>query len=139
MIFRKVLLLIGSGIFLLLASGHLYYTFFTDRLYPRKEETIELMKNDSMNLTNKTTVWSLWIGFNGSHSLGGIFLGLVNILLVLRYPMIICDSVALLGLNVIISASYLFLAKMYWFNTPLTGISIATLCYVLALLSAIFK
>ena len=135
----KISLLIGSGIYLLLTALHLYYTFFTHKLDPRKKETIESMKADQMNLTRQTSVWNAWIGFNGSHSLGGIFLGSINILLVVKYPTVICTSVSILVLNVLVSAAYLLLAKKYWFSSPTLGIGIAAFCYVLALLSALIN
>ena len=73
----KILWLTGSAIFLILGTWHLWYTFFTTKFNPRNKPVIEEMKNTSPELTRRTTIWKAWIGFNGSHSAGAIFFGLI--------------------------------------------------------------
>src|SRR5215213_3498158 len=97
-----ILIITGSAIFTFLGSLHLAYTFFTRKFYPRGGTTLEQMKNSTPRISSQTTMWKTWIGFNGSHSLGAIYFGVINILL----------------------------AVNYWFRTPLIGILIATLCFI---------
>ena len=71
----------GAVIYGLLAGLHLLYTFFTNKFSVRDSATEEMMKKAYPVLTRKTTMWKAWIGFNGSHSIGGIYLGIVNLYL----------------------------------------------------------
>ena len=43
------------------------------------------MKFSFPNLTRKTTMWKAWIGFNASHSAGGIFIGISNFYVAAKY------------------------------------------------------
>ena len=127
-----ILIVIGSSIFFILGSIHLLYTFFTDKFAPRNSAVELEMKGTSPILTRQTTVWNAWIGFNASHSLGAIFLGIVNIILVTQYLSVLHDSLALQIVNLVTIFFYLFLAKKYWFKIPLTGIFISSLCFIVA-------
>ncbi len=126
----KILWLSGSAIFLVLGALHLYYTFFTGKFNARNKAVTSEMKNTSPVLTRYTTMWNAWIGFNASHSAGAIFFGLINILLAAQYFSIIQSSVLIVLLNIMTVAFYCWLAKKYWFRVPLTGILIATGCFV---------
>jgi len=128
----QILWIIASSIYILLATLHLLYTFFTNKFDARDKNTMELMKQTHPLLTNKLTMWSAWIGFNGSHSAGGIFLGAVNIILAIFYFDFLSAALSLLILTDITSLFFLFLGVKYWFNTPLRGIVIATICYIAA-------
>jgi len=127
-----LLIVIGSSIFLILGSIHLFYTFFTGKFTPRNSAAEQEMKNTSPVLTRQTTVWNAWVGFNASHSLGAIFLGLVNILLITQYFSVAHDSLMLQIINLSTILFYLFLAKRYWFKTPLIGIIISSICFMIA-------
>ncbi len=128
----KILWIAGSSIYIILAGLHLLYTFFTDKFLAKDRTTVEAMKNTHPILTNGTTMWKAWIGFNGSHSSGGIFLGTINLLLALFYFPFLSGATPLIILTVITSLFYLFLAIKYWFKVPLTGIALATACYSIA-------
>lgn len=132
MMIAKFLWITASGIYIVLATMHLLYTFFTNKFLAKDRNTVESMKQTHPLLTNKTTMWKAWIGFNGSHSAGGIFLGMANLLLAVLYFSFLSGSLPLIILTVITSLFYLFLAIKYWFKIPLTGIAIATICYIIA-------
>jgi hypothetical protein len=68
----------GSVIITILATIHLYYTFFTNKFSSRNEKMVEEMKTSFPILTQKTTMWKAWIGFNASHSSGAMFIGIIN-------------------------------------------------------------
>jgi hypothetical protein len=128
----KWLWITGSGIFLLLGIVHLYYTFFTNKFAPFNKSTLVEMKYSTLLLTKKTTVWKAWTGFNASHSLGAAFFGLINIILAAQYFFILQHSPGLLVINILMPLAYLALAKKYWFNIPFTGILIASVCLIMA-------
>ncbi len=130
----KILLLAGVSIFAVLGCIHLYYTLFTRKFEAYDSAVTEAMKSASLKLTKETTVWDAWVGFNASHSLGAILLAAFYMPLVLFNFSVIQQSLWLSTLPVIVGLSYWLLAKKYWFKIPLLGISIATLCFIVAAL-----
>jgi len=130
----KIFILIASSIFLILGITHLVYTFFTNKFLTRDGETNKRMNSTSPILTKETTVWKAWIGFNASHSVGAMFMGLINIMLVCQHFEVYQNSFNILLLDICIGIFYLFLAKKYWFKIPLLGILIATSCFTVAIL-----
>ena len=131
---ERILLLIGSAIYIALGSLHLYYTFFTNRFSPWNAQAETEMKNTSPRLTRQTTMWRAWIGFNGSHSSGAIFFGLVNMLLVISLFEFVQQSARFQLLDLAMNFFYVFLARKYWFSIPYKGILIATFCFTVAFL-----
>ena len=129
---EQILLIIGAAIFGVLGALHLYYTFFTNMFMTRDRKVAEAMKATSPLLTDRTTMWATWIGFNGSHSLGAIFIAIFYILLATTHMEVIRETKSFILLAVLIGASYLYLAIKYWFRTPLIGILIATICFVIS-------
>jgi hypothetical protein len=128
----KILWICGSSIYILLAGMHLLYTFFTNKFSVRDRDTEERMKKTSPVLTNKTTMWQAWIGFNGSHSTGGIFFGVINLVLAVEHVEILESSIGLLLLTCATSFFYLFLGFKYWFVIPRNGILVASVCFAIA-------
>jgi hypothetical protein len=128
----KIFWLTGSSIFLVLGGLHLYYTFFTNKFSSRNKNAEMEMKNTHPLLTKDTTMWNAWIGFNASHSSGAIFIGLINIILVLQYFTVLHNSVSLHLLNIVTSVFYCWLGKKYWFRIPFTGILVSTFCFLVA-------
>jgi hypothetical protein len=129
---EQILLIVGAAIFGVLGTLHLYYTFFTNKFMTRDRKVAEAMKATSPLLTNRTTMWDTWIGFNGSHSLGAIFIAVFYILLAKRHMEVIRETKSFVLLAVLIGTSYLALAIRYWFRVPLLGILIATICFVIS-------
>ncbi|MEQ8303396.1 MAG: hypothetical protein RIB47_08400 [Cyclobacteriaceae bacterium] len=132
-----ILIITGNLILLCLGTLHLYYTLFTNKFSTRDAVTVEKMKADYPVLTKGTTVWNAWIGFNGSHSIGAIFFGIINIYLVVRYQEIVTHDPFFFILNTVVLGFYLWLAVKYWFNAPLVGIALAFGCQVGALIHVI--
>jgi len=128
----KILWFTGSVIFLALGTLHLYYTFFSSKFAARNKAVVTEMKNTSPVLTNETTMWNAWIGFNASHSAGAIFIGLINIILVVQYFPVLQDSLVIQLLNIATFIFYCWLAKKFWFRIPFTGILITAGCFVAA-------
>jgi len=128
----QILIIAGASIFGLLGALHLAYTFFGDKLLPRDGAVVDAMKATSLTLTRQTTMWKAWIGFNASHSLGAILLAAFYILLAAKHMGILVQSKELVLLGVAACVAYLWLAHVYWFRVPFTGIAIATACFAIA-------
>lgn len=128
----KIFWLVGSSIFLLLGVLHLYYIFFTNKFDPRNRNLVEEMKNTFPVLTKQTSMWRAWIGFNASHSMGAIFLGMINILLGIENFYIIENSFLLSLLTIVTAGFYLWLSKKYWFSIPFVCLLIAFGCFIIS-------
>jgi len=127
---EQILLLIGAAIFGILGTLHLQRLIFTDSFTPRNVRVKDAMKGTSPLLTEETSIWNAWIGFNASHSLGAMIFAAVYILLASRHMDVIRDTQVFSLLAVLTGASYLYLAGKYWFRIPFAGILIATLCFL---------
>ena len=128
----QALWIAGSSIITILAGVHLYYTFFTNKFSSKNETVVDLMKKSTPVLTKRTTIWNAWIGFNGSHSAGGLFIGIINIYLASCYFEILQKDHFLIWFNLLTIGFYIWLAKKYWFSTPLRGLLIVFGCYLLS-------
>lgn len=126
----QALLVIGSLIFGLLGSIHLFYTFFTNKFDPRDIDVKYAMENTSPALTKETSIWRGWVGFNASHSFGAILIALFFIPLSIQHNEIIQNSLWFSILPAGIGVCYLILASKYWFKIPIIGISLATTCFL---------
>lgn len=126
--------ILGNSILLLLGMAHLFLTFFTNSFSSKNTTVINEMKSSHPYLTDQTTIWKAWIGFNASHSLGPIFIGLINIYLCIYFPNIIFTSHMYMIFHLVIAGIYIFLAKTYWFQKPLVGISISFICFLITYL-----
>lgn len=129
----------GSIIIAMLGGLHLYYTFFTNKFSSRNEKVVEEMRTSFPNLTKKTTMWKSWIGFNGSHSSGAIFIGIINFYLASQYFTVLQSDHFFFLFNILTIAFYVFLAKKYWFNIPLTGIVMVLVCFTISYILTLIK
>src|SRR5580692_7155612 len=80
----SVLLGIGGGIFVVLGLLHALYTLLDTRrprrLVPDDPAVSAAMARSHLRLTRgRTTMWQAWVGFNFSHSLGVVLLGLAGL------------------------------------------------------------
>ena len=133
---KTVLMMCGAGIVLTLGLIHLLYTFHGTKLLPRDPELVESMKNVALVVTEETTVWKAWLGFNASHSMAAILFGLIYGYLALAHPPVLFGSVFLQIVGFLMLAGLLILAWRYWFSVPFYGIAAASICYAASLLAA---
>ena len=126
----QVLIVIGAVVFGVLGSVHLAYTFFTNKFEAFDASVTEAMKTTSPVLTKETSLWKAWIGFNASHSLGAILVAGIYVPLAAFHMELLRESMWFSTLPVFIGASYLVLAKKYWFKIPFIGILISSVCFV---------
>jgi hypothetical protein len=129
---EQVLIIIGAAIFGILGIVHLSYTLFTNKFAAYDPDVTKAMMSTSPILTKETTVWDAWIGFNVSHSLGAILVAAVYIPIAINNLTVIEESLWFTLLPVVFGLCYMALAKYYWFKIPFVGISISTICFVIA-------
>jgi hypothetical protein len=126
----KLLMVLSASITLTLGVFHLIYTFRGPLLTPRDPALQISMSQIAPVLTNETTMWRCWIGFNASHSMGLILFGLVFGFLALAHSQLLFHSPFLLVVGLAMLGGFVVLCKLYFFSAPLTGISISLACYV---------
>ena len=125
---------------LLHARGTPRATIDRKGLSPADPALAEAMARGRVLLTKQVDVWSGWVGFNLSHSLGAVAFG-AFVLAVGRSADSFAAQAAVCGpLAVAVSGAFLAIGVRYWFRTPIAGCAIAFACFalswVLRLLSA---
>ena len=132
----RYIFLAGAVPFVVLGAAHALATPRTPAqrkgLSPRTPAVREAMTNDTILLTRRTTMWLAWVGFNLSHSLGAVVFGSF-VLLVGRSSMSFdTQAAAFLPFTVVVCGLYLILARRYWFRTPIIGIAVSGICFVVS-------
>jgi hypothetical protein len=135
----KYLWISGSLVMGALGVVHMIYTFFTNQFFPRDKNLMEEMNNVSPLLSKEISMWKAWIGFNGSHSSGILFLAIINCFLAIEYFPLVQKSHFFFLFNIVTIAFYVFLASTYWFTIPLIGVSITLICYGLSYILVIIN
>lgn len=129
----RYLFLAGALPYLLLGAAHAAKTPLTaDRangLSPRDPALRDAMRNDTILLTRRTSVWLAWVGFNFSHSLGAVLFGAVVVLIGRNPATFAAQAGVFLPLAVAVSALYLLIGARYWFRTPIIGIAWSAACF----------
>ena len=129
----KILMVLSASIILTLGVVHLVYTFWGPMLTPRDPALQISMSQISPVITQETTMWRCWVGFNASHSMGLILFGLVFGFLALAHGQLLFRSPFLLAVGLAMLAAFVVLCKLYFFSSPLTSISISLACYVVSI------
>lgn len=124
---------VSATIVALLGIVHLFYTFWGNKFHPRDADLLARLQAVSPVITRQTSMWKAWVGFNASHSLGAILFGAVYGYLALWHGPFLEQSTFLLTLGLLLLASYLALARLYWFSIPFRGILLALIFYVAGL------
>lgn len=126
----RVLMVVSASIVLTLGIVHFVYTFWGANLTPRDHALQVSMSEISPVITNETTMWRCWVGFNASHSIGLILFGSVFGFLALAHSRLLFESPFLLVVGLAVLAGFVVLCKVYFFSAPLTGISVSLACYI---------
>jgi hypothetical protein len=135
---EQALLVTGALIFGVLGSIHLVYTFAGNRFDPRDAATRAAMQATSPVISRRLTMWQAWIGFNGSHSLGAMVFAAFVLLLALGHMDFLRGNPEFAWLAFVNAAAWFAVGCRYWFRTPLTGIGLAGLCFLIAALRLSF-
>ena len=130
----QLFLIVGGSIFVVLGFLHALYTFLDlsepRRLVPKDRALIDQMRAAPLRLSRGgTNMWSAWVGFNFSHSIGVILVGAIGICSGVYLRQL---SPAVLGIPVLLGSLFLVLAIRYWFWIPALGAGIATAFFLLA-------
>ncbi len=128
-----LLILLSAIILALLGTGHLILTYRGPKLRPRDDAVQKAMEEVSPVIAAQTTMWRCWKGFNASHSIGAILFGLVFGYLALFQEAVFFESPFLQGVGLVTLCAYVVLARLYWFVTPLAGLSLALFFYAAGL------
>ncbi len=131
-----VLMTASAAIFLVLGTLHLVYTFYGTKLTPRDPALQLRMTEVHPVITQQTTMWKTWVGFNASHSLGAMLYGLIYGYLAIVHAALLFQSMFLLVLGLVWLCSFAVLGKRYWFSIPFNGICISLVCYVAAVIAS---
>ncbi|HKE96211.1 MAG TPA: hypothetical protein VKB34_18020 [Povalibacter sp.] len=134
----KILMTLSAGIVLVLGVMHLVYTFSGSSLLPRDSAVQTAMSQAPLSITKETTVLRAWVGFNGSHALALIAFALIFGFLAIFHTRFLFGSAYLLAVGFAILVGFVVLARLYWFNVPFAGTSIALACYVASVIAARF-
>jgi hypothetical protein len=126
----KILMVLSASIVLVLGVFHLFYTFSGPNLTPRDPALQISMSQISPVITNETTMWRCWVGFNASHSMGLILFGFVFGFLALAHGPLLFRSPFLLIVGLGMLSGLAVLCRMYFFSGPLMGVGISWVCYV---------
>ena len=126
----RILMVFSASIVLTLGALHLSSTFWGPSLTPRNPALQSSMSQSPPMLTNETTMWRCWMGFNASHSMGLILFGLIYGDLALAHGQLLFRSPFLLIVGLAMLCGLVVLCKVYFFSWPLKGVSISWVCYV---------
>jgi len=128
--YPSALVALSAIVIALLGAVHLYYTVATDKFDPRDPDLKGRLEAVSPVLTRQTTMWKVWIGLHISHSLGLLLFGAVyGYLAIFRFA-VLQGSTFLLVTGALFLLVYVVLGKIYWFNVPFRGISLALVLYL---------
>lgn len=125
----SALVILSAFVILILGIAHLIYTFSGSKLMPRDSALLSAMKTVSPGISDETTMWKAWVGFNASHSMGAIQFGLVFGYLALAHPVFLFSSTFLSIVGFLMLVGLFILARRYWFSIPFRGIAISMACY----------
>lgn len=124
-----ILIAASALVIFTLGGMHLFLTYHGPAFHPRSAGVMEQMKADSPRISRGTTIWRAGTGFHASHSMGAMMFGLMYAYLALEGSGLLLRSTYLLTLGISVLASYLMLAKIYWFSAPFRGIAVAAVLY----------
>jgi hypothetical protein len=130
--------LVGAALFGLLGVAHAGLTLRDLRVprsfTPTDENLRRAMAEAPLRLAPQTTIWTAWLGFNLSHSLGLLVFGTVFGMLAWRDFGMVADNLFLRFGAVVVGAIYVLLALRFWFWVPAVVAAVGTLCFVVSAL-----
>ncbi len=92
----------------------------------------EAMAATGFGLTERTSMWLAWLGFNISHGMGACCFGTMLLLISRHDFALVLSMKPLLPLALGVSLAYLALALRFWFYLPAVGSGLGAACFALA-------
>jgi hypothetical protein len=129
----RLLMVLSASILLTLGTMHLASTFWGTSFAPRDPALQVSMSRISPVLSEETTMWRCWMGFNASHSMGLILFGLIYGYLALAHDQLLFRSPFLLLAGLVMLACLIVVCRLYFFRAPLIGVSISFVFYVVSI------
>ena len=130
----RYLFLAGAMPFIFLGTAHAVFTPLkaSDKkpLSPRDPQLIGAMTREHVILTRRVDLWSIWVGFNLSHSLGAVLFGVFAIVIGRSAESFAAQAAVCVPLATAVAATYLAIGLAYWFNRPNSGIAISLACFI---------
>ena len=126
----KLLMILSASMIFTLGVMHLVYTFQGTGLAPRSPALQVSMTNTSPVLTNDTTMWRCWIGFNASHSMGLVLFGLIYGYLAFAHDRLLFRSPFLLLVGLSTLTCLAIICKLYFFRAPLVAVGFSLVSYL---------
>jgi hypothetical protein len=123
-------MVVSASIVFTLGVVHFVYTFWGPNLTPRDPALQISMSQISPLITNETTMWRCWVGFNASHSMGLILFGLVFGFLAAAHGQLLFHSPFLLIVGLTMLGGFVVLSRIYFFSAPFASISVSLACYI---------
>jgi hypothetical protein len=123
----------SAAVILLLGLLHLLYTFRGPMLHPSDSDLTAKMMTVSPVISQETTMWRVWIGFNATHSFGLILFGGIYGYLAMRHSAFLFHSRFLLALGFALLLCYAVTARLYFFSAPFRGVVLAAGLYLLGI------
>jgi hypothetical protein len=134
-ILARLLVGLSAAIILSLGALHLLYTFWGRKLLPRDSDLQSSMNIISPVISDQTTMWKAWVGFNASHSMGAILFGLIYGYLAVFEAELFFGSIYLTFVGLAMLSGLFLIGRRYWFSIPNLGISISLACFVAGVVS----
>lgn len=115
----------GALLFFILGALHFQMTVADlkepKRFVPAKRELLDELKATRIAMRKDVkNFWLSYLGFHFSHSVGVMFYGLAVAYCALVRPDILADIYVRLAI-VVFGASYVLMARAFWFIVPLAG------------------
>jgi hypothetical protein len=133
----RLLMVLSASILLTLGVTHLAYTFWGTNLAPRDPALEVSMSRISPVLTEETTMWRCWMGFNATHSMALIFFGLTYGYLALARDQLLFRSPFLLLVGMVMLVCLIVVCRFYFFRAPLIGVSISCVFYAVSIAASL--
>lgn len=135
--FIRLLLFVSSAIVLVVGALHLSSTFLGSDLEPRDPALEARMKEVSPNVTDQSTMWKGWIGFNAGYGLGLVLFGALYGYLSLFHFQTLRQSWFLLAAGAVFLGGQVVLAQRYMFSIPITIFASALVLYLAGVVTAV--
>jgi hypothetical protein len=101
-------------------------------LSPADPALAEAMARGRVLMTRRVDLWSGWVGFNLSHSLGAVAFGAFVLLLGRSAESFAGQAAYAVPLAAAVSGAFLAIGVRYWFRTPIVGCAFAFGCFALS-------
>jgi hypothetical protein len=127
--FAQLLFITGVLPLILLGGMHLAFTLRDHKaprfIVPRSNSLIHLMQAEPLRLSAETDMWRAWIGFNISHSIAVMGLGVAYLYLAVVHFDLLRGDIIILWTAPALAWVFVILSKCFWFSKPFQGSLVA--------------